>query len=142
MWTGVAPTGARLVLPGLILLAAAVVAVVGPRGLAPGLALGAVFLVVVDATVRCAFAGVDDRERERRARWAFRRTGRWPDDVEDRDGTDAPDGDGDGDGGRGKGRRRHDRVGRPDGAPPASADHARRAEGRDRSRRRPPRRRP
>ncbi len=70
----------RVVLPGLLLLAAVVVAIVGPRDLAPGLVAAAAVVVVADLFIRVAILSQRDRDRESDARQRFRRSGRWPDD--------------------------------------------------------------
>lgn len=74
----------RFLLPGGLLLAALVFAIVGPRGLAPGLVAASFLVVVADQLIRLALGSEIDRDAERGARRRFRRTGRWPED-DDRD---------------------------------------------------------
>lgn len=116
-------------LPALLVVAAAVVLLVGPRGLAPGLLLTAMFVIVADWIIRFAMSSQVDRDVEASARNRFARSGRWPeesngdDDVpEDADATsDAT----------------HDRHDAPHRAGAPSDDDA----GRRRAGRRAPRRR-
>lgn len=111
----------RIWLPALLVLAAVVVLVVGPRGLAPGLVMAALFVVVADWIIRFAFSSQLDRDREASARARFARSGRWPEDERDGPAPDARDAP-------------------PDATPPAR-DHARAGHGRgDRRTARRPRR--
>lgn len=71
----------RVYLPVGLVLAAVVVAIVGPRELAPGLVAAAGFVVVTDWMIRFAISSQDDRDDEQRARSRFRRSGRWPEDL-------------------------------------------------------------
>ncbi|MBF6619792.1 MAG: hypothetical protein ITG02_06115 [Patulibacter sp.] len=83
----------RTGLPAVLVLAAGVVLIVGPRGLAPGLLATAMFVIVADWIIRIAFSSQTDRDVEASARRRFARSGRWPED--DTPGTDDPDGDDD-----------------------------------------------
>lgn len=75
----------RVLLPAAILIAAVVVAIVGPRDLAPGLVVAALLVVVADFLIRFALSSQLDRDAEQGARRRFRKTGRWPDDDDRRD---------------------------------------------------------
>lgn len=70
----------RVLLPAGILLAAVVVAIVGPRELAPGLVVAALFVVAADWLIRLGISSQYDRDGEQQRRSRFRRTGRWPED--------------------------------------------------------------
>lgn len=74
-------------LPVALVFAAAIVLLVGPRGLAPGLLLTAMFVIVADWIIRFAISSQYDRDEEASARRRFARSGHWPDE---------PDGDEDG----------------------------------------------
>jgi hypothetical protein len=82
----------RTGLPAVLVLAAGIVLVVGPRGLAPGLLATAMFVIVADWIIRIAFSSQTDRDVEASARRRFARSGRWPED--EATGTDDLDGDG------------------------------------------------
>lgn len=82
----------RTGLPVVLVLAAGIVLLVGPRELAPGLLATAMFVIVADWIIRIAFSSQTDRDVEASARRRFARSGRWPED--EATGTDDPDGDG------------------------------------------------
>lgn len=117
-------------LPVALVIAAAIVLLVGPRGLAPGLLLTAMFVIVADWIIRFAISSQDDRDEEASARSRFSRSGHWPEEPDD-DGSGDPDDAGAADDAA---RRRHEaphRTGRTEGD---TAEH------RARSRRGPRRR--
>lgn len=76
-------------LPVALVIAAGIVLIVGPRGLAPGLLMTAMFVIVADWIIRFAFSSQDDRDVEASARRRFSRSGHWPDDT-DGDDSEAP----------------------------------------------------
>lgn len=82
----------RTWLPLLLVIAAAIVLLVGPRGLAPGLLATAMFVIVADWIIRFAISSQDDRDQEASARRRFSRSGHWP---EEADGDEPGDADGD-----------------------------------------------
>lgn len=91
-------------LPVALVIAAGIVLLVGPRGLAPGLLLTAMFVIVADWIIRFAISSQDDRDEEASARRRFSRSGHWPEEP-DEDDADAPE---DADSTPDAERRRHD----------------------------------
>jgi len=75
---------ARLVVPGVLLLAAVVAALAGSTTLAVVFVFGAFIAGVADTLIRFALASQGDRDDEERARQTFLRRGRWP--TDDRGG--------------------------------------------------------
>ncbi len=73
-------TAVRTGLPLALVAAAVIVLIVGPRGLAPGLLMTAMFVIVADWIIRIAISSQTDRDEEATARRRFARSGRWPDD--------------------------------------------------------------
>jgi hypothetical protein len=109
----------RTWLPLLLVIAAAIVLIVGPRGLAPGLLATAMFVIVADWIIRFAISSQTDRDREASARSRFARSGHWPEEANG-DETDDPDDDA---------PSVHDaphRTGRPEGDAPAHRPRSRR----------------
>lgn len=121
------PLGIAIVrkwLPVALVIVAAIVLLVGPRGLAPGLLLTAMFVIVADWIIRFAISSQDDRDEEATARRRFARSGHWPEESEDGASDDADASPTDAD------RERHDaphRTGRIDGD--AANRHPRRRRG-------------
>ncbi|MFA4927549.1 MAG: hypothetical protein WC558_03475 [Patulibacter sp.] len=131
----------RTGLPAVLVVAAGVVLIVGPRGLAPGLLATAMFVIVADWIIRIAFSSQTDRDVEASARSRFARSGRWPEDDGAASDGEADDPDGDG---RTGAREDEAPAPAPRDAPHRSASHDGTAGGgapsRGASRRRPPRR--
>lgn len=127
------PLGVAIVrkwLPVVLVIAAAIVLLVGPRGLAPGLLATAMFVIVADWIIRFAISSQYDRDEEASARRRFSRSGHWPDEA-DGDEDAAEDADATAD----AARRRHDAPHRTGGRPEDDGTERRT------SSRRPPRRR-
>lgn len=112
----------------LLVIAAAITLLVGPRGLAPGLLLTAMFVIVADWIIRFAISSQYDRDKEASARRRYSRSGHWPGDPDD-DASEGPDATTDDE------RRRHDAPHRT-GARPDGGDAARRTPSRRTPRRR------
>lgn len=82
------PLGVAIVrkwLPVVLVIAAAIVLLVGPRGLAPGLLATAMFVIVADWIIRFAISSQYDRDAEASARRRFARSGHWPDEPDGED---------------------------------------------------------
>lgn len=121
------PLGVAIVrkwLPVALVIAALIVLLVGPRGLAPGLLATAMFVIVADWIIRFAISSQYDRDEEASARRRFSRSGHWPDE---------PDGE-DEDEDEGAARRRHEAPHRTGGTNGAGSE--RRPAGRRAPRRR------
>lgn len=73
----------RLVIPGLLVVAAVVAALVGSATLGVVFVFAAFIAGVADTLVRFGLASQGDRDDEAHARRAFRRRGRWPTDEQD-----------------------------------------------------------